>query len=328
MKKISILALIALCIIAIIWYVHKNRTEFQTPSQRSYVAYVTHDDIERTYLVHIPESYDASVPFPILMAFHGGFGSAEQLEYSSGLSELADKHGFIVVYGQGLSLGIIHAPVWNAGTCCGKAVEKNIDDVGYVKAVIKEMENAYRIDSDRIYITGMSNGGMFVQRLACEAADMFAGAASVAGTVVTEPCASTRAIPALIIHGTNDENVPYEGGVGTKAVNRIYHIPVEKEFNIWAERNNCAGAIVTTSVATSSRDGKTAEKLSYSGCTAPVALYRINGGIHEWPGGKSPRRNFLEKSEPTDVINASETIIDFFGLEDLSPDPPTSSSAD
>jgi polyhydroxybutyrate depolymerase len=282
----------------------------------TYSKSIVFDGSERSFLVHIPSGYDASKSYPVVFGFHGGFGSAENFEASSALSKHADERGFIVVYGQGLSFGLIDAAVWNAGACCGRAVDEkeNVDDVGYVRSVLAYVQERYHVNSDRVYMTGMSNGGMLVQRLACEATNLFAGAASVSGTMVIDTCTPNAYIPMLIIHGTEDKNVPYEGGVGSIAINPTSHISIMKEFSDWGLRNQCSGSPKVVSIATTDLDGKSVDSLSYENCTKPVTLYRVNGGEHEWPGAERLTDTRLERSGPTKVMNASQVILDFFEL--------------
>ena len=159
----------------------------------------------------------------------------------------------------------------------------------------------------------MSNGGMFSNRLACEAADQFARTAVVAGTIQVKSCNPSKRMPVFIMHGTKDKNVPYYGGTGSKAVNQSTYIPVEQELAEWGMRNGCSGAVITTSVPPLVNDGITIDKLTFPSCVEPVVLYRVNGGVHEWPGG-GPNDNVLEKPSATQSINASKTILDFFNL--------------
>lgn len=277
--------------------------------------FTSKDGLSRTYRVYIPRNYDSLKKYPVLFGFHGGFGTAEQFEKSTNFSALADESGYIAVYGQGLSFAKTYAPVWNAGGCCGQAVDsqKNIDDVGYVRSVVSQVEKKYNIDSSRIFAAGMSNGGMFSNRLACEAADIFSGVAVVSGTIQINTCNPSRKMPILLIHGTQDENVPYYGGQGSKAINQSTYISVEQELADWGNRNGCSGAVVTASIPPLVNDGNTVNKLTFPNCRAETTLYRINGGIHEWPGGGA-NQNPLEKPSPTKVLDASKTIIDFFGL--------------
>ena len=278
-------------------------------------SFVTPDKLTRTYVVHIPKNYDPAKAYPVLFGFHGGFGHADQFEQSSQFSPLADQRGFIVVYGQGTEWGLLKAPVWNGGACCGQAVDaqKNVDDVGYVRTIVTQIKAKYHIDSKRIYTTGMSNGAIFSNRLACEAADIFAGAAPVSGTMQITTCTPSKQMPILMIQGTADTNVPYEGGPGSGLSGATF-IPVVQAFADWAKRNACTGPITTTVIPPlETTDGHTIDKLEYGNCAQPTVLYRINGGIHEWPSGDL-NANRATKQEPSKALNASKTIADFFGL--------------
>lgn len=285
------------------------------PSGSYDLTFTAKSGASRAYRVHVPKRYDATKKMPVLFVFHGGFGSAEQIEYSSHLSALSDERGYIAVYGQGTAYGVLGAQVWNGGGCCGQAQEdkKNIDDVGYVREVFAQVNEKYNIDKARVYTTGMSNGGIFSNRLACEASDIFTGAAIVAGTIQIPTCTPTRKIPILIMHGTKDENVPYNGGVGPEAFTKSSYMPVEQGFAEWGMRNGCVGDISTTKIIPLVSGGNTIDKLTFAICAVPVVLYRINGGIHEWPGGER-NRSKLVKPEPSGAIDASKTILDFFGI--------------
>ena len=274
----------------------------------------THNGIERTYNVYLPKNYVPKQTYPLLIGLHGGFGSAEQFEASTGLDGQADTHNFIIAYGQGTSWGKLAAPVWNAGGCCGQAVtsEKNIDDVGYIRQIIKNISSSYAIDAQRVYATGMSNGGMMANRLACEASDSIHGVGIVSGTIQIDDCSPANHMPVLIMHGTADPRVLYNGGTSSGAI-KITAIPVMREFADWANRNGCSGGITTTPIVTRSADNKTVDVLQYNNCAASTIQYRINGGEHEWPGGKTTT-NQLEQHLPTQVIDASKTIVEFLGL--------------
>lgn len=124
--------------------------------------------LTRTYQVHVPASYDGSVVVPLVMDFHGFTSNGGQQAALSGMVQLSDREGFIVAHPDGVN------NAWNVGLCCGNA---GIDDVGFIRAVVAAIGAEANVDPQRIYATGLSNGGAISQRLACEAADLFAAAA-------------------------------------------------------------------------------------------------------------------------------------------------------
>ena len=103
---------------------------------------------------------------------------------------------------------------WNAGTCCGYAVSSNVDDAGFVRDLIDRLEANACVDRRRVYAAGMSNGAELSHRLACDLADRIRAIGPVAGVDVTTACAPARAVPMLEVHGTADQNVPFDGGLG------------------------------------------------------------------------------------------------------------------
>ncbi len=124
------------------------------------------DGLTRNYLVHIPASYDSKTPVPLLLVLHGATQSADSAERMSGMSAKADKENFLAVYPSGTG----RLPTWNSGACCGTAMQRNIDDVSFFRALIRKLEHDYAIDSKRIFVTGISNGAMMSYRLACDMA--------------------------------------------------------------------------------------------------------------------------------------------------------------
>jgi polyhydroxybutyrate depolymerase len=276
-------------------------------------SFVTPDSLTRSYAVHIPTNYDPLKSYPVLYVSHGAGGTPTSTQISTSFSRYADQRGFIVVYGQGTAWSTPPVSVWNAGTCCGQVTDarNNIDDVGYVRTLIGQVKTKYNVNSARVYASGMSNGSMLTHRLACEASDIFAGAAGVSGTISKSPCVPAKKIPVLMMHGTVDDSVPYYGGRGNGNTYATF-ISVEQELADWGGRNGCTGAITTTVIPPlDTTDGHTIDKLTFPSCVQSAVLYRINGGTHEWPGGNP----FGDPDNiPSKAINASETILSFFGL--------------
>ncbi len=181
------------------------------------------DGLTRSYLVHVPPSYTGAAPVPLVVDIHGFSSGADFQRSLSGFLALSDAEGFIVVYPQGV------ANAWNGGICCSTAT----DDVGFLRALVAQLELDAAIDADRIYATGLSNGGAMAHRLACEAADLFAAAAPLAFPISIDPpssCVPSRPIPVLTFMGLTDVLVPYGGGAFPSAQTTIDH---------WRATNAC-----------------------------------------------------------------------------------------
>jgi polyhydroxybutyrate depolymerase len=179
------------------------------------------DGAERTYFLHIPASYDGSQAVPLVLDFHGGAGNAQNQLRVSGFESLADEVGFIVATPNGSGrLGDVIL-TWNGGTCCGYAVANNVDDVGFARALVADVQTVARIDMKRIYSTGLSNGGIMSYRLACEAADLIAAIGPVSGTQNITPCKPSEPVSVIDFHGSADQHLPYNGGVGDKSLARV-----------------------------------------------------------------------------------------------------------
>ncbi len=228
----------------------------------------------RTFRVHVPPGYRVDRATAIVLAFHGGGGSGKQMEESSLLDVQADREGFVAVYPDGT--GVLGT--WNGGLCCGRAVEENVDDTAFVRAILDHLEGALCADTHRIFATGMSNGGILSHRLACELSDRLAAIAPVAGTIGVADCKPSRPIPVMHVHGTLDGHVPVGGGTGCGPSGASY-VSVADTMEGWRNRNGCAAAKAAYDAM---GDGTC---LAYTGCAASTVLCTIEGGGHSWPGG-------------------------------------------
>lgn len=190
------------------------------------------DGMMRSYLLHLPKSYEGSKPFPLILDFHGYTNSAAGQRELSGFRFIADADSFLIAWPQGDSNS------WNAGgSCCGRALRTNLDDVGFAKAVVKSIRESYAVDGGRVYAMGHSNGGAMVQRLAAEASDVFAAVVGFSGMLLV-PAKPQRAIPILNFHGYEDSEVVYLGNT------RFPSAPMA--LKIWAEADSCEGDPDTT----------------------------------------------------------------------------------
>jgi len=174
------------------------------------------DGVNRTYNVYVPASYTGATFVPLVLDFHGLTSTASAQEGISGFRTVADTAGFIVVYPQGIN------NAFNGGICCSTAT----DDVAFTRALVAKMREDASIDVRRIYVTGLSNGGAMTQRLACEAADIFAAAAPFSFPISVSPpsaCVPSRPIPVLTFMGLTDQIVPYNGGQFPSAATTFTH---------------------------------------------------------------------------------------------------------
>ncbi len=229
----------------------------------------------RDYILHVPAGLaDTS---PLVLNFHGRNSNAGQQVFLSQMNVTADEKKFIVAYPQGLIDDDVDGTgakiqSWNAGTCC--AIPADRDDVGFARALVKDIQKQLCVDPKRIYVTGMSNGGFMTNKLACDAADLFAAAASVAGELVVAAadCKPSRPIPIMMFHGTGDMRVPYEGVDNLKGS--------RESFEIWREKNSCTGEPENTYM------NGTASCETYKKCksSVEVTLCTIEGMGHCWPG--------------------------------------------
>src|SRR5579864_1538256 len=196
--------------------------------------------LQRSYLVHVPAHLPEG-PRPLVLVLHGGGGSGAGAAKMTGFDAIADAYGFIVAYPDGTDRPrprLQHAGkpgllTWNAGGCCGYARQHGVDDVGYIRALVAELQNDHAIDPKRIYATGISNGGMLAYRLACQASDIFAAVAPVSAVIDVPDCKPAQPVSVLHIHGSADEYVPLDGGVGKKALVKETRRPVQDSIDLW-----------------------------------------------------------------------------------------------
>ena len=275
----------------------------------STVSYGQYDSIQfdgydRTYLLHLPDSYSGTDTLPLVIAMHGGFGSAYNLQDQSQLSEKANEENFIVIYPEGLENGVLNIRTWNAGWCCGNASSSNVDDVGFINALLDTLISQYPIDTNRVYATGMSNGGFMSYRLACELSDRIAAIAPVAASLSMYDCNPERPVPIIEFHSYLDENVPYYGGIGSSGFSDHWNSPQDSVMNAWANMDTCLvfnDTIVNNGQYTFIQWGNCS-------CLYEIHHYVTEDGGHSWPGGVQ-----TATGDPVSIyINATDLMWSFF----------------
>ncbi len=273
---------------------------------------VTHQGQKRAVVVHVPTRSNPTQAAPLVLALHGGGGFAEYMTNGDryGLIAKSDNAGFVVAFPNGYSkLPVGKFATWNAGGCCGDARDRQVDDVGFLRAVVAQLGARLKLDPARIYAIGMSNGGMMAHRLACDAADVFAAVASVAGTEAVGTCQPVRPIPVLHIHAKNDTHVLFNGGAGKDAFRDdskvMDFVSVPETIARWVQRNRCQPAPRRVL----EKPGAYCEVYSDCASKASVQLCVVQEGGHSWPGTQAQRRG---KEPPTQALVANDVIWDFF----------------
>jgi len=263
----------------------------------------------RSFLLHLPSGYRPGETLALVVVFHGGGGNANNAARMSGMDTKADKEHFIVAYPNGSGPVSGALLTWNAGNCCGYALDNNVDDVAFVRSMVDLIAFRYpsSVDRKRIYATGLSNGGMMTYRIACEAADLFAAVAPVAGAMGTDDCRPAIPVSVIIFHGTADQHVRFDGGAPTRTVD-MRHPRVDKSVSFavdfWARHDHCD--------ATPTRETKGHVTHTAYACGAnAVELYAVEGQGHAWPGGeKGIRAGNVDA--PSTEISATDLMWDFF----------------
>lgn len=255
---------------------------------------LTYEGQQRTYRLYTPKAYRSERPLPLVLAFHGYGSQGKDLANGSGLNEVAEQKGFVVVYPDGIERR------WNP---LNKMLT-GVDDVGFVPALITHIQRNRAIDPRRVYATGVSNGGFLVQRLACETSSPIAAFASVVATLPSQlkgSCNPQTPVPMLMINGTDDQKVPWQGG--NLGYGSILSVPGTIDF--WQRYNNCPPSALVKRLV-----GKRVEIARYPNCQggSEVALVTLKGVGHVWPRGGSGS---------TALLNGSEEIWNFFQRHQL-----------
>ncbi len=196
--------------------------------------------MSRSYVLHVPPSYDGSAPVPLIVDFHGmGAGESGQNQLAnSPYPAVTDPEGVIMAFPDGLAGPL--GPAWNMGPCC----VANVDDLAFARALVADVQSAACIDPDRVYAVGVLTGGGMVNHLACEAADIFAAIAPAAFDLLqetVESCSPTRPITVMSFRATEDTRVPYDGGGSSLVPGMpITFLGAKETLERWAQINDCS----------------------------------------------------------------------------------------
>ena len=253
----------------------------------------------RKYLLHVPKRYDPSTPTPLVIALHGFVQWPANLMQMSRWNDLADEQGFIVVYPAGTGFPIR----WQAARESRGGADPS-GDVRFISDLIDSLEREYNVDLARVYANGLSNGGGMTFVLSCELSERIAAVGMVAGAYLypSEMCNPARAVPAVVLHGTDDPIVPYHGRSEGRGGRPFPSVPEWVEA--LARRNGCLPLPeqLPTRGAVSG--------VKFAGGETDVVFYTVAGGGHTWPGARGGMEWLV--GQTTSDLDATRVIWDFF----------------
>lgn len=285
-------------------------------AQQQVLDSIRHQSLQRQYRVHIPPGYSSTDTLPVVLTLHGGGGNALQVQGFTQMNQFANQEDFLAVYPEGHTyIPSVDGFVWADGR--GTAADANgIDDVGFIDKLLDTLQADYNVDTSMIYVCGFSNGGFMTMRIACDQPELFAAAGALGCSMDTSlftNCSPSKAIPMMIVAGTADPEVPYEGGAMSNP-NVTPIVPVDSAVQFWVDENNCQTAKPKVSVPdTVQDDSSTVELFQYTDCNcrADVRFYKVINGGHTWPGVEIPQIE-PQLGETNEDIHASYELWRFF----------------
>ncbi len=273
-----------------------------------------HDGLQRSYHLFVPE--DVAPGAPLVLALHGGGGRGVLLDRSTrgGITREAGERGWVVAFPQGIEKG------WNDGRAPVTARDERrsaVDDVGFLTALTDELSSSHGVDAEQVFVLGISNGGHMSYRLGVEASERFD---VIAPVIANHPVIWQDSVPAdpvsvLVINGTEDPLVPYDGGMVTVfGQERGEVMSTDQTITWWDEHDRCEGPVTTLELPDRDPDdGPRAVLETRRDCAdgSEVTLVRVEGGGHTWPGGTQylPVGTIGVVAQDFD---ASELIFEFF----------------
>jgi len=263
----------------------------------------------REYLLHLPKSYKSGDKFPLVIALHGYRDNPRLMEFYSGFSSKADKEKFIVVYPYGTKNNDDKNLSWNGGVCCGNGVTSNVDDVDFINTLTDVLVKNYKVDEERIYLVGFSNGSLLTYRIISETPERYRAAAIVSGSIggkvykklpefkIKNP---KTPISLIAIHGLEDSRIPYNGGIN-KAGDGSF-ASFQEATDLWIKVNNCFDM--------KQEENELVKIQKFEKCDKNLELYTVKNAGHVWGESILDYKNVIKrKSFPT-----TDTILNYLNL--------------
>ena len=250
----------------------------------------TFEDNARTYVYYVPSSYDPSEPMPVVVLLHGRFGSGAGTAQHAEMSRIAEEEGFIGVYPNGLPYESDIAGDTGWRYDIAPPGEIRVDDVQFILDMMADLSLDLNLDTSRMYVTGLSNGGFMVHRLACEVGDLFAGYSTVAGSGyfgMFQTCNPEIGVPMMVIHGTADNNVLWNGRIANLGGQQVYSTqPILDVVAFWAQTNECSPEFDSEDLPQEMSQQTVVRVMRFGECRddSEVVLVGIINGGHNWPG--------------------------------------------
>jgi len=297
------LAVLTICAIVLTPLTPASSARHRRPPAGDHLGHINVGGVDRTYILHIPQSLPESAPVPLVLVFHGGGGHAANMPNFTHFDSLADREKFMVVYPESFNKS------WNDTRGLSPA-----DDVGFIRALIAELQSTHNTDPKRTYATGISNGGFFSNRLACDLTDKLAAIAAVAATMpetLVPVCKPSAPISVMFIHGSKDPLVHIDGGPVLR--DRGVATSLVEAAAFWRKWDGVSAQPAVNNLLDQAHDGTTVRHEVYAGGKqrTEVVVYIIEGGGHTWPGGPQYLPAFLI-GRTSHNLDATQTIWDFF----------------
>lgn len=282
---------------------------FSTACETEYAVGLTGSDMDRvdtlqsggltrTFAAHLPDDYEAGSS-PVVIVLHGIRAIGQSLQYISAFDIDADQWGFLVAYPDATS-------DWATGCNCTAADSAGVDDVQFIADLLDKLDADYGINRDSVFVVGYSEGAFMAQKLVCDATDSFVGMATVSATMLAsaaDNCAPTREIPVLMIHGTDDNDYPWDGALDRGLASSL---AADTAAQFWATSNGCGDRLESEFVRSDTRYSFDVYRDAFDACPTDgeVILYRMEGAGHGWPDA-----DFSASFEITGFFAGADTTV-------------------
>jgi polyhydroxybutyrate depolymerase len=311
------------------------QTQTQESQRHDAQEEVEIDERTRTFVVHLPQAYDSQQHYPVVILLHGRDQDAAQMARLTHFNEFADKDGIIAVYPNAVSgrwnIGASQVQPYRRGPYRRRGIYGPgypppgprrepgqrrpglgaAEEIPFFNRMLDKLATHYSVDTRRIYAAGLGEGGFMALRMGCNMADRVAAIAVVAAAMPrTLNCVPSRPIPILLISGTDDPIVHYDGGRYKEGL--LHLLSAEDSAKEWARLNRCSEKPTESKLPSLQKGGKDTKVYLFDGCreNAQVALYALKDGGHTWPGGEQYMSE-KEVGKTSNALNANETIWSF-----------------